>query len=1120
MVQIFNQCVASEPADRPTCKELFKQLRTLSTNSGLSSHDSAAHYQSIRVCPDSCGSPRKELFSLGAKAASLASQSSRYSRSPRSADAHGAAQAWANQGFTSEQHAAYAQRRGVHWSPNGPASPYTPMHMRSQLSPRAMSGRSGWRSPTATSPHSPHNSQHGSPAHAPYPDQHPFSYDHTRPVMEEAAMLGMPAMNRNHTLGSLSGGAMSPTHSEHAVPMDMRRYEPARSGSVASSGGIRSSVAPSTQTDLAGTYERINSLSARQGTHSTGMLSASGQPSVPSPHVAYRSTHVYPTGAPAIGASFDGGFPNSTAASASNGASSARMSLSMREPVSEQYAMPSSMPGLSSHSRPNSADQQSEFHRSMSAHRRNSGGVPQGAPPQLASPPGSQQLDSSVPGSMEVYDTVFHNPAAVLTEHDGGDETAPEDGDSSSDDSHRGNSRGGQRGNDHSQMGATQAALGGLDSTDSFAGRHQLNLGSVDSFNLEMGNSSNLRRLMQNHNSNPGGKGTVLADAASGPSGGPSGTSLTLDEARRVAGTTIPEASVTEGTLDAMPSVSAVRRAGGNSASMRRQGGLRRPGYRGNGDQSGCGGALDDTSAGHWAGAAHASQSSGTVSLNLWGNNNSFQNSLMHDDCSPQGQVLAGAGGTSFSTDPDTGGYPVQSIMESMRHMQSVAGNSSFMPRPDAQQGVSSGWLERPPSNAGTAHAQPPIPLSDPQSSHLSADGAASHPAGAGAAVRVDHHQQDAPSQSTQEFTTQSSGPVESSQLTGATQQTGASSLADAPAWVRGRAAADRDPQAGDEGRRADKPPHLSSGNLQPTLLVQQNTVPLHVPKPPLAGGALNAEKSGTGTAAAAACGHQTDNTNGISSSISCGPVAPGDRGLGVSPASRPPSPLAGTHTLPHTSRTGSLSQTLSHNSLSSPPCMPARQPSHSVLNKPVRAAGQSIPKLRQEVSMASLVPTPETSLTGPRLSLDTVSPASGPSQRPLTASMLQTSTNAAVVGPAGFKPLTQTPHGALRMDTSIQGVQAWLQDVPDPANALTQPDSPSSSPHKHSRRRTSPGDHSSPPEKRSYKRQRSKHRTGSGIAPPVNKDTAASPHTERSKHRRSTAEELPACSLHHRAAK
>ena len=175
----------------------------------------------------------------------------------------------------------------------------------------------------------------------------------------------------------------------------------------------------------------------------------------------------------------------------------------------------------------------------------------------------------------------------------------------------------------------------------------------------------------------------MLADAASGPSGGPSGASLTLDDARRVAGTTIPEASVTEGTLDAMPSVSAIRRANASAASARRQGGLRRAGFRGSGQRglvdsdSGMGGAQDDASCGeNWA---HR-QSSGTVSLNLWGNNNSLQNSLMYDDCSPQGQVLAGAGDASFNTDPE-GSYPLQSIMDSMRHMQSMVGNSSFMPR-------------------------------------------------------------------------------------------------------------------------------------------------------------------------------------------------------------------------------------------------------------------------------------------------------------------------------------------------------------------------------------------------------------------------------------------------------
>lgn len=1057
VLQIFHQCVASEPAERPTCKQLFKQLRTISVNCGLSSHNSTVHYQSIRVCPDSCSSPSKDMLGLsGAKAASLASVSSRYSRSPRSTDAASAAQLWAAQSGLNSEHGPYSQRRNMHWGTSSPGFQQTPLHMRSQMSPRTMSARSGWRSPSATSPHSPHTSHHGSPARSPRPDSHPFSYDYARPPTDEGPAY-YSSIPRSNTPASMSG-AMSPTHSERAMFMDTRRFEPARSGSVASSmhDTIRS-LGPSTQADYGGTFERGNSLSARQRAHSTGVLSGSLHAGVPSPRVAYRQTHVYPTGAPAI-ASSEAVSPGGRAASASN---SSRTLLGVRESVLEQQSVTSAMQGLSLHSRPNSADQYSDLHSAAAHHRRltsgglTSGGLSPSSGAAQYSPPGSQQLDVSVPGTALYNNGLFTEQAGGLSANEAGDETAPEDGDSSSDDSPRGNSRGGQRlTNDNSEMAATQAALGGLDSTDSFAGRRDLNLGSVDSFNLEMGNSSNLQRLMRDHN--PPGKGAALAEPASGPSGGPSGTSLTLDD-RRVVGTTIPEASATECTLDAIPSVSAIRRNSGVPANTRRQGALRWPaGYRGNGrglpdgEVSGGGGTVDTNSASVAHGTSTiTAQSSATVSLNLWGNNNSFQNSLMHDE-SPQGQVLAGAGDASLlSTDADA--YPMQSIMESMRHMQSVAGNSSFMRRIAADQTAA----ERSTHPASLSDVQPALLIStSPANSGNAAPsgGAATGPDRTQSAQSMSNHS-----------TTQSSGQGENT------------GNLDAPGW--GRPAADASKQSGNDAQAAEPKPSLSASNLQPApvpqlageISLQKLDKPIKIP-------------SGAGLTS------ETHTTNVLSSSsISCGPVPmAGDR-VGLSPASRPQS--GGTHTMQFTSRTGSLSQTLSHNSLSSPQYMHT-----NVLHKPALAAGQPLPAMHRDLSPASLAHAPPTagdSMSATRLSPDAVSlAASGHSQRPLTANMLQPASRAASV------KMGSKPFGANRMD-----VQAWLQDVPDPADARVQPSPPTSPAAHHSR----PRRHSLPVDQASREGSRSAG-LGSGNPSLELKDAVAARQFERARQRLTAA--------------
>ena len=694
-MQVFQQCVQSNPADRPASTELFNRLRNIANAANLFSRDGAAHYKQIKV--DSVGSPikgpRAELI-FGAKRTS--SQSSRWSRSPSSADAmaFGGAGYGGGSGmamFPPEPYSGggFSRRPGSLASGGGhPARPPRSPRSHNAIHNLNSVGSTG-RVPSSVDsiPRGESHNLYGDFARSPTGDGRPQGPFHQRG-------------------GAHHGGAVSPTFSDRSpLGSDHRPRTYPGSNAMAAMSDPRLPYACSPFSDhsvadwpgAAPAPRYVTSADSAQGSqqYTTHQLAQQqqymlhGVRTMPPQQFYGRITPTTSAGSiPASGPASGGSLLAYTAGDARPvSAGSAHMLVDHRG-----QSIHSAMHRLGPRGLSWAGDAQSQSGDAMSPSAQGGALSPGAQSPwgMARGSPGGGSTPQVRPGIQ--YNSVFSNPTAQLND---GDETVPEEGDTTSDESRTDDDARGRGVARKASKGPTEAESGhkvllDADSGDSLPERRQQQSGSVDSFNLDLGNSSNLQRLLQKQRG--GGKGGEAGAVAGG--GASEGSQLAVDDARRVAGTTIPEASTMDGPIDAVPPAAPQprrRQPRPRPAVASRS----RSGFRSNsgGGGSASGGvARADTGDSALGGPGgddvmSAINSTNTVTLNLWGHN-SFQHSLMHDS--------RDAADASFATDAE-GNFPVQSIMESMRRMASMAGgNSSVMQRAiGGGSNMSSGRLDR-----------------------------------------------------------------------------------------------------------------------------------------------------------------------------------------------------------------------------------------------------------------------------------------------------------------------------------------------------------------------------------------------------------------------------------------
>lgn len=698
-VQVFQQCVQSNPADRPSSTELFNRLRAIANSANLFSRDGTAHYKQIKV--DSVGSPikgpRADLI-FGAKRTS--SQSSRWSRSPSSADA----MAFGGAGYGGSSVAmlppepysgGFPRRPGSLASAGGhPARP--PRSPRSSAAmPNLNSAGSTGLAPSSADSIPRGESQHlyGEYARSPTGDGRPLGPFHPRsgpsgfyggaisPTFSERSPLVTDHRPRTYPGSHVMAGLADPRLAYMSGPFSDQSavdWTAAHSGHSPAPRYVTSADSAHASQQYAAQQLAQQQQLMLHGVHTMPPLNSYGRVT------PATSAGSIPVSGPASGGSL--------LAHAADGrpvsAGSAHMMLDHRHSAVHSVAHRLGQRGLSW-----AGDAQSASGDAVSPRTQSPPAAAMGAHPTPAVRPGIQ------------YSAVFSNPTAQMED---GEETAPEEGDTTSDESRtEGSERasGGRRktgGKQLSELESAQKALLDADSGESLPERRQQQSGSVDSFNLDLGNSSNLQRLLQKQRGS--GKGGDSGGGGGGAAAGASAGSLfAVDDARRVAGTMIPEASTMDSPIDAVPAAPQPRRRQPRPAVIGRS----RSGIRGSSGGGGSGkvggvarGDTFDSTLSTPGGddMPSAIHSTNTVTLNLWGNN-SFQHSLMHDS--------RDAVDASFATDAE-GAYPAQSIMDSMRRMASLAGgNSSVMQR--AIGGVSnmsgSGRLDRTAGGSDAAES-------------------------------------------------------------------------------------------------------------------------------------------------------------------------------------------------------------------------------------------------------------------------------------------------------------------------------------------------------------------------------------------------------------------------------
>lgn len=711
-VQVFQQCVQSNPVDRPSSTDLFNQLRAIANSANLFSRDSTAHYKQIKV--DSVGSPikgpRADLI-FGAKRTS--SQSSRWSRSPSSTDAmafpYGGGGGSVAMLPPEPYSGGFPRRPGSLASAGGhPTRPPRSPRSASMMPNLNSAGSTGLAPSSADSiPRGESQNLYGDYARSPTGDGRPGGPFHPRsgPNGVYGAAISPTWSDRSPLMGDHRPRTYPGSQAMAGLPDSRLAYMsgPFSDQSGAEWGGPNSGPNPAPPPRYVTSGDSVHApqhhaaqqhAAAQQQQH---MLH--GVHTMPPLNFYGRITPATSAGSiPASGPASGGSHLMYTAEGRPMSGGSAHMMIDPRTNSVHSAAHRLGPRGLSW-----AGDAQSQSGDAMSPSGRGSALSPgaQSPPAHVAGIP----LGASSTGAPGVrqgipYSAVFSNPTAQMED---GDETVPEEGDTTSDESRTEDEERRARprrkpGKALTEQESAQKVLLDADSGESLPERRQQQSGSVDSFNLDLGNSSNLQRLLQKQRGV--GKGGEGGAAAAGVAS--EGSQAAVDDARRVAGTTIPEASTMDGPIDAVPPAAPQPRRrqprprpaviGRTLSGLRSSSG----GACGGSSVSG-GGRADtaDSTLGTPGGddLPSAIHSTNTVTLNLWGNN-SFAHSLMHDS--------RDAVDASFATDAERG-YPAQSIMESMRRMASLAGgDSSVMQR--AIGGVSnmsgSGRLDR---TAGTS---------------------------------------------------------------------------------------------------------------------------------------------------------------------------------------------------------------------------------------------------------------------------------------------------------------------------------------------------------------------------------------------------------------------------------